>query len=319
MYIRASIGTLAKLGLLKIKLLSSPTTAYLLQYSERGCLGKCLYCSQSIFSKASKENLSRVEWPKIKIDELISKIQEKEKCFKRICLQTIIKPFFIQEVREIIKLIKENNIQLPISITITPLPKPILIEFKKLGVDRIGVGLDAATEDIFIQMKKPYTWNTYLKYIKNALKIFGKNKVSVHLIYGLGETDIQFLKTAEKIIKLGAFISLFPFTPIKNTSLEKRPKPEIQRYRTIQIAVKLLLEGYRLDEILSYVSESGKVSIKPEYIDKVFPKAFLTLGCPGCNRPFYTETPLKIYNYPDIKLLERDLDLIRKQLTMVRT
>ena len=44
---------------------------------------------------------------------------------------------------------------------------------------------------------------------------------------------------------------------------------------------------------------------------------FLTSGCPGCNRPFYNERPNLTYNYPSVRLLLKNLDMLNSQLKSV--
>ncbi|MEA1905235.1 MAG: radical SAM protein, partial [Candidatus Hadarchaeota archaeon] len=45
---------------------------------------------------------------------------------------------------------------------------------------------------------------------------------------------------------------------------------------------------------------------------------FRTSGCPGCNRPFYNESPRgPIYNYPK-KLSPEEIDMVREQLGLPR-
>ena len=60
--VRASIGTLAVLGLVDIKMNALPTTAYILEYSEQGCMANCMFCPQSSLSRA-KDKVSRITWP----------------------------------------------------------------------------------------------------------------------------------------------------------------------------------------------------------------------------------------------------------------
>jgi len=102
MYVRASIGTLASLGLLDIKMLEKPYTAYILQYSENGCKAECLFCPQSRVNFSRKDLVSRVVWPRIELEKLIKAIKRKN-VFARICVQNVIKPSFEEEFLEIIK------------------------------------------------------------------------------------------------------------------------------------------------------------------------------------------------------------------------
>ena len=61
--VRASIGTAAVLGLRELRLDASPTTAYMMLYTETGCVANCLFCTQARESDSERSQLSRVMWP----------------------------------------------------------------------------------------------------------------------------------------------------------------------------------------------------------------------------------------------------------------
>jgi biotin synthase len=239
-------------------------TAYALQTG--GCEGKCRFCTQSILSKSDKTYLSRVKWYPVKLEEIADKFSN----FKRFCLQTVIKRNFENEVIDVIK-----YINIPKSVTITPVKMDILEEMKKLGVDYLGIGLDTV-ESLWDKIGKPYTFQRYMEFIKDAIEIFGKRKVYVHLVFGLGENMEEFVSLMEKIYSLGGEVALFAFTPVKGTLMENFPRPSLEKYRKVQ-------------EIRFKLSTKGNPN----------EKAYLTSGCPGCDRPFYNEDPRgKLYNIP---------------------
>jgi len=310
-YVRVSIGTLSLLKIIDVKMDAVPYTAYLLQYGEKGCMARCLFCSQSIVNSSNKIFVSRISWPKIELDKLVESLKKND-VFKRICIQSIIKPGFEKEIYRILKRIREGGVNIPISVATTPIIIDYMHRYRDLGVDFYGIGLDAASPDVFKRMGKPYTWNIYLKFIENAVKIFGWRKVNVHLIYGLGESMVDFIKCMEKIYNIGGEVALFAFTPIRNTKLSNRSQPSLSEYRLIQLIRFLLSKRYRLDEII-YI-ENGKVFLRDLKDWNEIKYAFLTSGCPYCNRPFYNESPRKIYNYPNIEMVERDRCKIIKDL-----
>ena len=90
--LRVSIGTLAVLGLTRLRMLEPPRTAYVLQHSELGCDAACAFCPQSKFSSSDKNLLSRIPWPSMEVDKVVEKLVEKEDSFSRICLQNVLKP-----------------------------------------------------------------------------------------------------------------------------------------------------------------------------------------------------------------------------------
>jgi biotin synthase len=179
---------------------------------------------------------------------------------------------------------------------------------KDAGVNRLGIALDAATEEIFNRIKGKdavafYTWENQFRLLKEALPIFGDNNVSTHVIVGLGETEKEAVETLQRCVDLGVLPALFAFTPIRGTALEAQSPPNLESYRRIQLARYLIVNGkvclnkFRFDEtgkIVGYgISKDALFSI----IDSGSP--FQTSGCSNCNRPYYNEKPSgPIYNYP---------------------
>jgi len=291
-----------------------PGIAYIMQYDSRGCRAGCLFCSQSLSNKASKELLSRVVWPVMDLKDFVEALLTYRK-FERVCLQTIIKDRFVKEAHEIVKMISKIGIKL--SLSITPIPYNELVNFKNEGVDYLGVGLDAFSEEVFTKVRKPYSWQTYWRFISDGIKVFGKGKVIIHLIVGLGEKLNDALKVLEKIYETGAEASLFAYTPIKGTLLENLRQPSYITYRFLQIVAELLSRGYKLNEIL--VLKNGKYFIRDKFIDdEVLLKALRTRGCPGCNRPYYNESPgTEPYNFPSVEILDKYISYVKKEIDKI--
>lgn len=122
---------------------------------------------------------------------------------------------------------------------------------------------------------------------------------------------IQFLH--DKNIRIG----LFAFTPIEGSYLSDRDQPDIEVYRRIQIA-RYLIEN-DLSEVEKMSFEKGELTgfgLPDDELAKVVRSGepFLTSGCPGCNRPFYNESPSgPIYNYPR-NPSDEEIEKISRQL-----
>jgi len=294
MLVRASVGTLAVLGLRRIRMIARPTTAYLLQYSPRGCMASCSFCPQA---SGRSRMLSRVEWPEVDLSTLAERLPGSD--FRRICLQTVLKPRFWEEALEILAALRESGVEIPASVATTPVPRRVLEEFRDLGVTHLGVGLDAATPELARAVGKPYPWSEYLRFVREGLRVFGRRRVVVHLIYGLGETEEEFAEALCFIYGEGAEVALFSFTPVRGTPMERRAWPDVSGYRRMQALRYLLSSGADPEEALELWRE-GRIEAPLE--------SMLTSGCPDCNRPFYNERPSgPIYNYPDPSLLPREV------------
>ncbi len=311
MKVRVALGSLAVLGLERLEMLEAPSTLYVLQYSERGCNALCAFCPQSAASRADKSLVSRVPWPAVDLDTVASALRSRKGAFERICIQTVLKPEFENELLAIVETLRNSAPSTPISVATTPLPRRLLEELKETGVERLGVGLDVASPRVIERVHKPFTWEEYLEFVREAVEVFGRRRVHVHLIFGLGESESEILSTMQMLYDLGAEIALFAFTPIPGTPMAHHKPPPIERYRVIQVARYLISKGYRVSDFAE-VGERGTIAIKCPQLKDLW-RAFLTSGCPGCNRPFYNERPRLIYNYPSIRLLKRNINVVRRQ------
>lgn len=306
MRVRASIGTLGVLGILNIKSLDPPSTGYLLLSSSRGCTGTCTYCSQSRNS-TNKKFLGRIVWPEVELEEIVENVKISK--FKRICIQTILKERFVEETCAIVRTLRENGYEGGISVATTPISKSGLLKLLEAGVERIGVGLDVATPELALECKKPYPWSLYLRFARLGVEILGRSNVTVHVIIGLGESEESLLNLLNLIYKLGCRAALFPYTPRGRM----KPSVEISKYRVFQVVNHLLNLGFRIEDIVETVN--GRVFIKRRFLELISKDAFLTSGCPDCNRPYYNESPRgPIYNYPNLDRISSDYERVLEQL-----
>jgi biotin synthase len=226
---------------------------------------------------------------------------------QRICIQTINYQDFARDTMEIVSAIK-SRVNLPISISCTPLPKSQLEDLKRMGIERIGIPLDAATPKIFEKIKGrtaggPYGWESHIKGLRDALDVFGRSCVTTHIIVGLGETERDVVETIQNMHDMGVKSSLFAFTPIKGTKLEKLKPPATSQYRRVQLARYLISRGSSSAQLMKFDPEGRIIDFGVGEADlshfESLSEPYMTSGCDGCNRPFYNESPRgPIYNYP---------------------
>ena len=322
--IRVSIGSASVLCLVSKQFPIPPTTCYIMTYKEGHCIANCGFCPQARESKSSIEKLSRITWPVFPFKEFLTKLtyMPPSKKFKRICVQTLNYKENFKDLREIITQIKKNS-NISISVAIPPMSKEKIKELYVMGVQRVGIALDGATSEIFDKIKGkgvkgPYFWEHHMECLKYALEIFPEGSITTHVIVGLGESEKDILKLIKNLKELDVLVSLFAFTPIKGTRLENLPQPELSKFRKVQLSRYLILEEDKEIQDFAFNQEGSLVNINiskqklKNIIDDT--DAFLTSGCPGCNRPYYTSRPSgPIYNYPR-NLREKEKEEIYKLL-----
>jgi biotin synthase-related radical SAM superfamily protein len=307
--IRVSIGSAIVLGLLEGKLDAAPTTAYLMTYKAGKCTANCLFCPQARTSQANSKLLSRVSWPAFATNQVVQKIGNAfaSQRIKRVCIQALNYPEVFNHLAALVKKIKRHA-NVPISVSCQPINSGNMRLLAEAGADRIGIALDAATETLFNEIKGanangPYTWEKQFRQLHEALKVFGKGKVSTHLIIGLGETENEAVSLIQRCVDMDVSPALFAFTPVRGTALATKPQPPIAAYRRIQLARYLIVNRHARSEDMHFDSAGclTDYGIEKETLTCIVEsgKPFQTSGCPDCNRPFYNEKPSgPIYNYP---------------------
>ena len=322
--IRVSIGSAIVLGLLKGKLDAKPTTIYLLTCRKEKCSANCGFCPQARTSEARADMLSRVTWPTFHTMQVVDGKERtaRDGSIKRVCVQTLNYSQVFDEVLLLVREIK-SRVAVPISVSCQPLNPEKMRTLADVGVNRISIALDAATEEIFDRVKGrnmggPYRWERQLDALRETVRVFGECSVSTHLIVGLGETEKEICKTIQWCVDSGIYPGLFAFTPIPGTALEDNPQPSLSSYRRVQVAHYLLTHRKTRFENMAFDRNSclRDLGIPKERLLEVVDtgEPFLTSGCPGCNRPYYNERPGgPIYNYPR-QLLPEEIEEAKRIL-----
>lgn len=307
-YVRASYGTAVVLGLSRGWMKAEPTTMYLLTYVEGKCLASCAFCPQARDSRSDASLLSRIAWPPYPARLVVERCLEAARTgrARRVCIQAVNRPDARPQVRWLVSELARGGLS-SISVSAPPMGLEELRELRKLGVERVSVALDAASPRVFETVKGrtaggPYTWDGHWRALRRALGVFGRGRVTTHIIIGLGETEREAIEAVAKLSSMGVLPALFALTPIPGTRLESATPPSLASYRRVQLARHLIVEGLAsLDDFV--FSEGGRlVKIKCREValrEASSGRPFETSGCPGCNRPFYNERPgASMYNYP---------------------
>ncbi|CZR96103.1 MULTISPECIES: radical SAM protein [Clostridioides] len=311
--IRLSSGTAIELGILNKKSDIPPTTAYIM-IGEK-CINKCSFCSQSIESSTRKDKLSRVVWPEFSKEEILDALRiYKKKNIKRICIQSMASEEAHKSVLDFINYINEK-IDMPISLSAKLESDEEINKFFSAGVDKIGIAIDAANKELYEKIKGN-NYDEKLKFITEMSKSY-PNKISTHIIVGMGESHEDIYNLYNYLKENNITISLFAFTPVRGTKMEKISQPNIESYRRVQLMSYMINKGYSKEcfEFKNGYLDNIKLDndiIKD--INKGYP--FEIRGCKDCNRPYYNERPgSTIYNYSR-PLNQSEIDLAIKEINL---
>ncbi len=329
-YVQTSLAGAICLGLEKGRFLRGAkcTCLNLLLTYQEGCRASCSYCGLAHSRRARGEKtFIRVKWPVYPLEQILELVMTKGHPFKRICVSMITHPRSLEDCCAVIASCRATG--LPVSGLLTPTAmrgKEDLVRIRDAGADRVGIAVDAATAELFERhrgsgVNGPHRWARYWDAVADAVEVFGRYRVGVHLIVGLGETEEDMVEAIARAHRIGALTHLFSFFPESGSLLEDHPQPPLGQYRRIQLARYLINEGIISGEEISFSPEGKIISygidIEP-YLSSGL--AFMTSGCPGedgllaCNRPFGNERASEpIRNFPFVPT-EDDIRGIRSQL-----
>lgn len=293
----------------------------LLNYAS-GCRSDCSYCGLARTRPGEYEDKSfiRVEWPLVSTDELVDRMASHESKLTRLCISMVTHGRAYPDTCEITERIRAKATT-PLSLLVAPptLDRERIQRFHDLGADMIGIGLDAATEDLFRRHRTEVpsggglSWEKYWEVVDDSRDIFGPWKVNCHTLVGLGETDFEMVDLFISLCDRQVFPYLFSFNPEPDSRLGDVEKAPISRWRRMQLVKHLIeVEGFRWDRFefddrgaLTAIHGAGDfpVDLLENVVESGIP--FLTNGCPGpsgepgCTRPYGSYRPSEeVRDYP---------------------
>ncbi len=302
----------------------------LLNYAD-GCLSDCGYCGLARTRPGTYEDKSfiRVEWPLVETDELVARMARYESTLTRLCISMVTHGHSYRDTCDISERIAAR-VSTPLSILVAPptLNRERLETFRSVGVDMIGIGLDAVTEELFRSLRTDVPagglkWDQYWEVIGDARDVFGPWKVNVHTLVGLGEADSDLIDIFVRLREREIFSYLFSFNPEPDSRMAEHPRSSLRRWRRIQLAKHLVeTEGFGLDDF-EFDGHGDLVRLEgPHVVERAISSGvpFMTNGCPaaggepGCTRPYGSYRPSD--SFRDFPFLPgpADLGLIREEL-----
>lgn len=232
------------------------------------CKQKCYYCD--FLSFANKK-----EFEDEYVESLIKEIENFKEENKDIRFDTIYigggTPSYIdsKNIAKILKkLISSNDISGVDEITIEVNPgtviKEKLQEYKKIGINRLSIGLQSTNNNLLKEIGRIHTYQDFLETYKLALDI-GFDNMNVDLIIGLpNQTFLDVKNEIEEIINLHPnHISVYSLILEEGTKLEqmilqrklKLPDEELERHMYWYVKNTLELNGYKHYEISNFAKK----------------------------------------------------------------
>jgi biotin synthase len=293
---------------------------------DSGCKANCAFCGLARDRRGNwrDKKFIRVAWKTFDFNEVLERLADHPAHVERVCISMITHPRSKEDTLALCRHIRTKT-DLPVSLLIAPtiLDRDDLVEMKAAGADRIGVAIDGATPEIFDRFRGkgvqgPHKWDRYWQIYRETAEVFGKEKVGVHLIVGLGETEKDMVMAMGRAREIGGGTHLFSFYPELGSAMENHTPPPMGQYRRIQAARWLIDRDLTAPDKMTF-DQTGRIKDfgLPErdlMAALASGEAFETSGCPGasgrtaCNRPYGNERPgPDLRNFP-FTLEPEDLD-----------
>ncbi len=309
----------------------------LLTYAD-GCKANCAFCGLGRERRADGtpqgKSFIRVCWPVYPTRMFVDALRSADAGgIMRACVSMVTHPRAKSDTLEVVRRLAPAGKDISVLITPTIVDETWLRDVRDLGADKIGIAIDAATEPLFDSrrgrgVRGPHSWNRYWDALREAIDVFGPENTGVHLMVGIGETELDAVTIMQWIHELGSDTHLFSFFPEPGSAMEREPQPGIGKYRRVQLAREAIHRGVASMDCMSF-NDRGQIvdfGVPQEQLDKLVAegRAFLTQGCKDeagfitCNRPYSNCTPFQaargeLRNFP-FPPDARDLSLVKQQL-----
>lgn len=238
------------------------------------CKQKCYYCDFVSYSNKCSEVKEYIESLKKEIEEFDFSNYKVTSIYIGGGTPSYIDSIYIVEILSELKeklkcnLIEFKDIEITIEVNPGTVDTKKLNDYKKLGINRLSIGLQSTKNDILKKIGRIHTYQEFLKIYKLARETGFKN-INIDLMIGIPGQKIGDLKnTLQDIIKLEPeHISVYSLIIEENTPIEKMlengeiklPDEDLERNMYWHVKNTLELNGYNHYEISNF-AKLGKES-----------------------------------------------------------
>jgi biotin synthase-related radical SAM superfamily protein len=203
------------------------------------CIYDCQYCPVPLLGGSVKSQ-NDVE---AKIEQILADPKLANE-LKAISLTSGVETSAQQEAERVAAIIRtlREKYDLPIGVSVYPTANSTQL-LKNAGADEIKYNVETMDRELFKKMCPGLSLDFVLAALKDAVEIFGRNKVFSNILVGLGEDDKSIINGMQDLIKMGVIPILRAVVehPLRTETSMRRPSAE----RLLRLARK---ERELLDE-----------------------------------------------------------------------
>ncbi|RZN14659.1 MAG: radical SAM protein [Methanosarcinales archaeon] len=243
-------------GRIEEELIHCPEQAYI-TISER-CIYNCKFCTVPLRNGKIK-NIEEIK-------ELVE-VAHHTGLLKAIAITSGVADSPGREVEravEVIKALKKYNV--PIGVSVCPAANSTVM-LKEAGADEIKYNVETMDRNIFSLVCAGLDLDFILEALKEAVSVFGRNKVYSNMLIGLGESDTAVEQGVEELARIGVIpilraIDVHPLHSKEITA--NRPSP--QRLLKLSKITKEKLDKYelRVDQSQTMCLPCGGCDLVPQ-------------------------------------------------------
>jgi biotin synthase-related radical SAM superfamily protein len=215
-----------------------PEQAYI-TLSER-CIYDCKFCS-----------VPKLQGKVKPLEEIVSMVEQAQKTgkLKAIALTSGVEKSPEAEIDRVIEAVKALKYNVPIGVSVHP-TKDSSRRLKDAGVVEVKYNVETMDRAIFERVctgRKGLSLDFILESLRDAVTVFGKNRVSTNFIIGLGETNDCVRDGVEYLAQMGVIPILRPITipPLRKGELAAT-RPSAERLLKLARMTRGILKKYGL-------------------------------------------------------------------------
>jgi biotin synthase-related radical SAM superfamily protein len=209
--------------------------------SER-CIYNCQFCS---VPKSQGKIKTR--------EEILAIVEQAKKSgnLKVIALTSGIATSPDDEINRVVEIVKAlAPYRVPIGVAVHP-AKNSSRRLRDAGVTEVKYSVETMDPEIFDRVckgRKGHTLKFILESLREAVEVFGRNRVSSNIIIGLGETDECVRQGVEYLAKMGVIPVLRPISisPLRKEELKTAVRPSPERLLKLTKMTREILGKYGL-------------------------------------------------------------------------